>query len=134
MIVSYSVIFLVFAFISPAAFVFIPKHSHTRERVEDGAHSPRSHDPFDKKSESELHHEAILGTLLLVSHSTDLLYIVYFHFISFLGSAKEAEEFDHLSPEESKKRLRLLVTKIDANKDGFVDPDELYGWIMKSFK
>lgn len=32
-----------------------------------------------------------------------------------VGSIKEAEEFDTLSPEESKKRLAVLVTKMDLN-------------------
>lgn len=32
-----------------------------------------------------------------------------------IGSIKEAEEFDTLSPEESKKRLAVLVTKMDLN-------------------
>lgn len=53
---------------------------------------------------------------------------------SSVGSAKEAEIFDHLQPEESKKRLRMLLTKIDLNNDHFIDPEELYAWIVKSFK
>lgn len=32
-----------------------------------------------------------------------------------VGSVREAEEFDNLSPEESKKRLAVLVTKMDLN-------------------
>lgn len=35
--------------------------------------------------------------------------------ITHVGSIKEAEEFDTLSPEESKKRLAVLVTKMDLN-------------------
>lgn len=50
------------------------------------------------------------------------------------GSAKEAEEFDHLSPEESKRRLKVLLTKMDANGDKNVDRSELHAWIMRSFK
>lgn len=47
---------------------------------------------------------------------------------------KEAEEFDSLPPEESKRRLGLLVQKMDSNGDGFVDRDELKAWILRSFR
>lgn len=43
-----------------------------------------------------------------------------------------AHEFDDLSPEESKKRLRILANKMDTNKDGFVDKKELTDWIYNS--
>lgn len=43
-----------------------------------------------------------------------------------------AHEFDDLSPEESKKRLKVLATKMDVNKDGFVDSHELTDWIYQS--
>lgn len=51
-----------------------------------------------------------------------------------MGSVKEAEEFDNLPPEESKRRLRLLVKKMDTNSDEFVDRHELKAWILRSFK
>ena len=41
----------------------------------------------------------------------------------------EAEEFTRLYPEETKKRLGLLVTKIDTNRDGLVGVAELTDWI-----
>ncbi|XP_030375312.1 calumenin-B [Scaptodrosophila lebanonensis] len=47
---------------------------------------------------------------------------------SFLG-ADEAKKFDELSPEESKRRLGLIVDRIDENKDGFVTQAELKNWI-----
>lgn len=53
---------------------------------------------------------------------------------AILGSVKEAEEFDSLPPEESKRRLGLLVRKMDLNSDGFVDRHELKAWILRSFK
>jgi reticulocalbin-2 len=53
---------------------------------------------------------------------------------AILGSVKEAEEFDTLPPEESKRRLGLLVQKMDTNSDGFVDRHELKAWILRSFK
>lgn len=43
-----------------------------------------------------------------------------------------AHEFDDLSPDESKKRLKVLANKMDANKDGFVDKKELTDWIYNS--
>lgn len=93
------------------------KHSHThsgggnKERLEDGSYAPRDHGHMDgDEHHSEFDHEAILG------------------------SVKEAEEFDNLSPEESKKRLAVLVTKMDLNHDEFVDRHELKAWILRSFK
>ena len=53
---------------------------------------------------------------------------------AILGSVKEAEEFDTLPPEESKRRLGLLVQKMDLNADEFVDRHELKAWIMRSFR
>ena len=53
---------------------------------------------------------------------------------AILGSKKKTQEYDGLTPEESKVRLRQLVENgIDENKDGFVDRDELTRWVLKSF-
>ena len=52
----------------------------------------------------------------------------------FIGSSKDAEEFDNLPPEEAKRRLKILVEKMDSDKDGFVDRGELHAWILRSFK
>uniref|UniRef100_A0A6B2EGN6 Reticulocalbin-3 n=1 Tax=Phlebotomus kandelakii TaxID=1109342 RepID=A0A6B2EGN6_9DIPT len=88
------------------------KHTHSnKERMEDGSYSPKNAHHFDGADHhSEFDHEAILG------------------------SVKEAEEFDNLSPEESKKRLGILVRKMDLNLDGFVDRHELKAWILRSFR
>ena len=70
---------------------------------------------------------------------------------AFLGK-EGAKEFDHLTPEESKRRLGLvtksfspvqlhelmlssslslsvIADKIDANQDGFISEEELINWI-----
>ncbi|XP_072765035.1 calumenin-B [Anoplolepis gracilipes] len=47
---------------------------------------------------------------------------------AFLG--EEAKTFDQLSPEESTRRLGLIVDKIDDDKDGYVTQEELKDWIM----
>jgi len=57
--------------------------------------------------------------------------MIYF---GFLGSIKDAEEFDHLSPEESKRRLKILLLKMDLNKDSQIDRKELHAWILRSFR
>lgn len=95
------------AFIESAA-----THKHSGERLEDGAYRPRDagHIGDDGEHNAEFDHEAILG------------------------SSKTAEEFDQLSPEESKRRLRLLVITMDLNKDGFIDRHELKAHILRSFK
>ena len=55
-----------------------------------------------------------------------------------LGSKKEAQEFDKLSDEESKKRLKIMITRkpdgMDRNGDNHVDMIELIDWILMSFK
>ncbi|XP_022106337.1 calumenin-B-like isoform X1 [Acanthaster planci] len=47
---------------------------------------------------------------------------------AFLGE-EEAKTFQNLSPEESRKRLGMIVDKIDEDKDGFVTEEELRKWI-----
>lgn len=47
---------------------------------------------------------------------------------AFLG--EEAKTFDQLSPEESTRRLGLIVDRIDHDKDGYVTQEELKDWIM----
>lgn len=95
------------AFIESAA-----THKHSGERLEDGAYRPRDagHIGEDGEHNAEFDHEAILG------------------------SSKTAEEFDQLSPDESKRRLRLLVVRMDLNKDEFIDRHELKAHILRSFK
>lgn len=51
---------------------------------------------------------------------------------AILGSRKTADEFDELSIEESKKRLKGLAHKMDMNEDGFVDGNELTDWVERS--
>ncbi|GAB0093394.1 reticulocalbin-2 [Sergentomyia squamirostris] len=105
-------LFLCCSFLTVAFAATTHKHSHnTKERLEDGSFSPKnSHHNDGGEHHSEFDHEAILG------------------------SVKEAEEFDNLSPDESKMRLGILVQKMDLNADGFVERHELKAWILRSFK
>lgn len=53
---------------------------------------------------------------------------------AILGSRSKTREFDQLSPEEAKKRLRVLVQNgIDEDHDGLVTVSELMHWVLKSF-
>lgn len=83
-----------------------------KERLIDGVYKSRDSHHYDKDGEHniEFDHEAIIG------------------------SVKEAEEYDQLTPEESKKRLKLLVEKMDLNFDKYIDRHELKAWILRSFK
>ncbi|KAI8440580.1 hypothetical protein MSG28_001810 [Choristoneura fumiferana] len=47
---------------------------------------------------------------------------------AFLGE-DQAKTFDQLPPEESKRRLGMIVDKIDSDGDGFVSLVELKDWI-----
>ena len=47
---------------------------------------------------------------------------------AFLGKG-HGHDFDNLSDAESKRRLRIIVGKIDTNKDSFVVEQELFEWI-----
>lgn len=89
-------------------------HSHDvhKERESDGSYSPRDHEHFTDGGDhhNEFDHEAILG------------------------SYKEAEEYDHLPPEEAKNRLAILLKKMDLSGDKFIDRKELKAWILRSFK
>ncbi|KAK9510594.1 hypothetical protein O3M35_005340 [Rhynocoris fuscipes] len=97
--------------VTPASPAHIHSHQLNKERIEDGAYIARDHDHLvDGEHHSEFDHEAILG------------------------SVKDAEEFDHLSPEEAKRRLRILLGKMDLNKDQHIDRNELRAWILRSFK
>lgn len=92
-------------------------HGHThntlnKEREADGAYSPKDKSHFSDSGEhnAEFDHEAILG------------------------SHKDAEEFDHLPPDESKRRLAILLNKMDLNNDQVINRKELKSWLMRSFK
>lgn len=50
------------------------------------------------------------------------------------GSYKLEEEFDDLPEEEAKKRLSLLVKKMDTDNDLFISKEELTAWIVMSFR
>lgn len=66
---------------------------------------------------------------LAVSIPTVLLVTYYFT----IGSVKEAEEYDRLSPEESMRRLAQLLPKMDLDGDQNIDRIELKKWILNSF-
>lgn len=52
---------------------------------------------------------------------------------AFLGQ-EEAKTFEQLAPEESKRRLSIIVDKMDSNKDGFISEEELKVWIKNAQK
>ncbi|KAG7305650.1 hypothetical protein JYU34_009750 [Plutella xylostella] len=52
---------------------------------------------------------------------------------AFLGQ-DQAKTFDQLAPEESKRRLGIIVDKIDGDGDGFITLVELKDWIRYTQK
>lgn len=86
-----------------------------KETIEHGAgHKPPSH----------MHHD----------HDKDGTHNEHYDHEAILGSKHLEQEFDELSPEESKKRLSLLVKKMDKDNDGSVSEQELVEWILSSFQ
>ncbi|XP_071544275.1 reticulocalbin-2 isoform X1 [Panulirus ornatus] len=86
-------------------------HNAQKEREADGARSPRDHGHYaDGEHNTEFDHEAILG------------------------SAKDAEEYDQLPSSEAKRRLEILLVKMDRNNDKQIDRKELHSWILRSFR
>lgn len=85
-------------------------HVHSKERIEDAFESHAKQSNNFEPDDHELDHEAILG------------------------SRHKAQEFDGLSPEESKQRLRKLVDAMDTNHDGYVDKHELTHWVLNNFQ
>uniref|UniRef100_A0A1A9WK75 Reticulocalbin-3 n=1 Tax=Glossina brevipalpis TaxID=37001 RepID=A0A1A9WK75_9MUSC len=93
----------------------IAPHKHdklsSKERLKDGIYHPRDVNHFDNgEHKVGFDHEAIIGNV------------------------KEAQEFDTLSPEESKRRLAVLIRLMDLNNDQYIDRHELKAWILRSFK
>ncbi|XP_039648271.1 calumenin-A [Perca fluviatilis] len=82
--------------------------------------------PTEKKS--RVHEEEPLSRL---QHDDNKNYD-YDH-EAFLGQ-DEAKTFEHLPPEESKRRLGIIVNKMDRNKDGFISEEELKDWIKSAQK
>jgi len=97
------------------------RHGAGREREEDGAFSPRS-----------ASHYGSTGKKAGDEHSRDDHNAGFDH-EAIIGSAKEAEEFDNLPPEEAKRRLKILVVKMDLDKNGLIERGELKAWIVRSF-
>lgn len=86
------------------------RDNYNKERMEDAFESHVHKASNGEIDDHELDHEAILG------------------------SRRETQEYNSLTPEESKVRLSKLVENgIDANHDSYVDHEELRSWILKSF-
>lgn len=66
-------------------------------------------------------------------HYKNELHSKQFDHDAFLGE-DQAKTFDQLPPEESKRRLGIIVDKIDEDKDGFVSLVELKDWIRYTQK
>lgn len=73
-------------------------------------HNPLEHDPLHPRHFDGGEHNA------------------QFDHEAFLGP-DESKKFDSLTPEESRRRLGVIVDRIDENKDGSVTLAELKNWI-----
>lgn len=72
--------------------------------------------------DSKFDHEAILGKSFCIELK-----------ITFLGSKHMVEEFNDLSEDESKRRLKILAEQqMDSNKDKIVTLEELSDYVYNS--
>ncbi|XP_011296835.1 calumenin [Fopius arisanus] len=79
------------------------------------------------KPEDEVKHRVLDKSLSDEEHFIKSHHNPEYDHEAFLG--EEAKTFDQLSPEESTRRLGIIVDKIDKDKDGFVTQEELKDWI-----
>lgn len=79
--------------------------------------------PDDIHAQTPLEHDS-----LHAAHISHGQHNAQYDHEQFLGE-DEAKAFDQLSPEESKRRLGLIVDKIDEDKDGLITISELKKWI-----
>uniref|UniRef100_A0A646QJC0 Reticulocalbin-3 n=1 Tax=Hemiscolopendra marginata TaxID=943146 RepID=A0A646QJC0_9MYRI len=79
-----------------------------KERTMDGAFSHRDYEHYKEAEHRAFDHEAILGSRSII------------------------EEFERLTTEDAKKKLKEIVLTMDKNNDGLVDKEELTNWVMKS--
>jgi hypothetical protein len=123
----YSLAFVICLVPKPSA-AFHQHKSHGNERMEDGAFSPRDHGHFSEDGMTMLHKKLfhIDSRQLLALFFSDHHHSEFDH-EAILGSVKEAEEFHDLKPEESIRRLAILIRKMDLNGDEFIDRHELKG-------
>lgn len=98
---------------------------HAEKTHSSSSHSSSSHTGriLKKQLSDEDHFKDLDHDGVAEAHNRD------FDHEAFLGSADEADEFDALSPEESKRRLGAIVARIDADADGNVTEAELKAWI-----
>lgn len=90
-----------------------------------GKHSSRV---IKKQLSDEEHYQSLDNDGHEEKHNKD------FDHEAFLGSNDEADEFDQLSPDESKSRLSKIVDRMDINRDGNITETELKQWIHQSQK
>ena len=50
--------------------------------------------------------------------------------LNTIKGKEEAQKFDELSPEESRRRLKIIAEKIDSDNDGQISESELQDWII----
>ncbi|OQR75746.1 calumenin-A-like [Tropilaelaps mercedesae] len=71
--------------------------------------------------------------MLYVAGAFGFLGVLFLVALINSGSKNAAEEFEDLTPEEAKRRLKGIAKKMDINQDGSVDKAELTKWILNSF-
>ncbi|GLH05521.1 Supercoiling factor [Gryllus bimaculatus] len=81
-----------------------------------------------KPEEKEKKDRVLVNELSDKEHYQNSEHNVQYDHEAFLGD--DAKTFDQLTPEESRRRLGLIVDKIDKNSDGFVSQEELKDWIQ----
>ncbi|ELU03622.1 hypothetical protein CAPTEDRAFT_186176 [Capitella teleta] len=53
---------------------------------------------------------------------------------AILGSVDANREFENLSPEEAKSRLKVILDKMDVDSDDHLTKEEITEWVIQSFQ
>lgn len=83
---------------------------------------------------ANVNHEDVRTINMFPQHYQDGVHDPEFDHTAFLGGIKAAEEFEHLHEPQAKERLAKIIAKVDYNKDGIIEKEELVAHLRESLR